>query len=145
MIIYYYDFKTKVETPIGAIWLNKQEANLANKTNEFIKNNIKENENFVVIPEGQIFNLIHKKPYGFYNTTFTPLDFDTFEEKNITQRLKENKTDYVIYFPRNTIDYGAKMMCYDYAVDFCNYIMDNYTKIDSFGEYEKVNIFKIKK
>ena len=57
MIIYYYDFKTKVETPIGAIWLNKQDANLANKTNEFIKNNIKENENFVVIPEGLLLHV----------------------------------------------------------------------------------------
>ena len=145
MIIFKYDQKTIVNTPIGNLWLNKQKAQLINEVNKYIKNNIKKEENFIVVPEGQILNLIHKKPHNFYNSTFTPLDFETFGEKEIIEKLKENKTDYIISLQRDTIDYGAEIMCYDYAVDFCNYIMDNYTKVKTFKNSEEIAIFKIKK
>ena len=145
MIIYKFDSKTLVKTELGNFYLTKQKAELINKTNEYIKKNIKENENFIVIPEGQILNLIHKKPHGFYNSTFTPLDFETFGEKNIINKLKENQTDYVISLQRDASDYGAKTMCYDYAVDFCKYVIDNYTEVKTFKNSEEMAIFRIKK
>ena len=145
MIIYKFDSKTLVKTELGNFYLTKQKAELINKTNEYIKKNIKENENFIVIPEGQILNLIHKKPHGFYNSTFTPLDFETFGEKNIINKLKENQTDYVISLQRDASDYGAKTMCYDYAVDFCKYVIDNYTEVKTLKNSEEVAIFRIKK
>lgn len=145
MIFYYYEYKKLVKTPIGNFYLYKQKAELLDKTNEFIKNNIKDDESFIVVPEGQILNLIHKKPHNFYNSTFTPLDFETFGEKMIIDKLKENKTDYIISLQRDTRDYGAKIMCYDYAVDFCKYVIDNYTKVETFENKEEVAIFKIKK
>jgi len=142
---YLINKKEKLKTNIGKIWINNY--NFANfkQTNEFIKKNIKNNESLIVIPEGQILNLINNKPHQFYNSTFTPLDFETFKDETLIQKLAKNKTDYIIFFPRNTIDYGKKEICKDYAVDFCKYIMDNYTKIQSFGEKSEVNIYKIKK
>ena len=58
--------------------LNKYDGKLFKQTNDFIEKNIKKDENFLIVPEGQIFNLIHKKNYNFYNSTFTPMDFETF-------------------------------------------------------------------
>ena len=144
MIFFYYESKTKVITPVGNFWLNIQKADLMNETNDFIEKNIDKNKNFIVIPEGQILNLIHKKEHKFLNSTFTPLDFETFGEKKLIDKLKESKIEYIINFPRDTKDYGAKTMCYDYAVDFCKYVIDNYTEVKSFGEFEKVHIYKIK-
>ena len=115
--------KEKFKTVIGNLYINKNEIKLFKSTNKFIKKNIKQNETFIVLPEGQIFNLIHKKPYNYYNSTFTPLDFETFKEENIIKNLQKNKTDYIIFYPRNTQDYGKNTICYDYAVDFCKYIM----------------------
>ncbi|MBQ4647187.1 MAG: hypothetical protein IJB79_07550 [Candidatus Gastranaerophilales bacterium] len=135
------NFKTK----IGKIWIKKEEETLFKTTNKYIEKNIKKNENFIVLPEGQIFNLIHKKNHNFSNSTFTPLDFETFGEKNIIKTLQNNKTDYIIFYPRNTFDYGAKTICYDYAVDFCKFIVDNYTQVASIKDKDKVVIFKIKK
>ena len=104
--------------------------------------NIKKDENFIVIPEGQIFNYIHKKPWEFYNSTFTPLDFETFKDEQLINKLETNKTPYIIFFPRNTIDYGKISICYDYGVDFCTYVMDNYTRIAILEDNYKVLIFK---
>ena len=137
--------KEKFKTNIGNLYINKKEINLFKSTNDFIQKNIKQNETFMVVPEGQIFNLIHKKTYQFYNSTFTPLDFETFKEENIIKNLKKNKTDYIIFYPRNTQDYGKNTICYDYAVDFCEYIIDNYKQVANIKDGNNVLIFKIKK
>ena len=137
--------KAKYKTALGTVVANKKDYNLFSSTNKFIGKNIKENETFIVLPEGQIFNLIHKKPHNFYNSTFTPLDFDTFKEKNLIENLKKNKPDYVIFYPRTTSDYGKNAICYDYAVDFCKYIIDNYTQTANINDGKNVLIFKIKR
>ncbi len=133
-------FKTKTNQNI---LLKKNDNVLFDKTNEYISKNIKPNENFIVVPEGQLFNLIHKKPWKYYNSTFTPLDFETFGEANIIKKLKENKTDYIIFYPRNTKEYGAQTICFDYGVNFCTYIMDNYYRAIIIEHGHKVLIFKI--
>ncbi len=125
------------------LYFNKKDAILFKKTNEYIQKNIKKNEQIIVVPEGQIFNLINKKSWNFYNSTFTPLDFETFGEKYLIEKLKKNKTDYIIFYPRNTKEYGFATICYDYGVNFCTYIMDNYKRTAIIEEDYKVLIFKI--
>lgn len=142
---YQKHIKYPIKTKVGTIYLEKNDSNLVNKINQYIDENLKKEESLIVVPEGQIINLINKKPWNFYNTTFTPLDFQTFGEEKIIQRLKENRTDYIIFYPRSTKEYGAKTICYDYAVDFCTFIMDNYTRVEMFGDNSKVLIFKINK
>lgn len=139
------NLKYPTKTEIGTFWLDEKNVNLFSATNAFIKKHIKQEESFIVVPEGQIFNAIHKKNYKFLNSTFTPLDFETFGEKNIIKQLKSNKTDYIIFYPRNTKDYGAQTICYDYGVDFCHYIIDNYTRVGTLEDNYTTLIFKIKK
>lgn len=140
--IIYYKNNPKLQTNTKGIYLTRDFKGIFDKTNNFIAQNIPKNQNFIVIPEGQIFNLIHQKSWGFYNSTFTPLDFDTFKDENFIQRLKTNKTPYIIFFPRNTLDYGKSPICYNFGVDFCTYVMDNYTRIAIIEDYYKVLIFK---
>ncbi|MBR2069609.1 MAG: hypothetical protein IJ877_07620 [Candidatus Gastranaerophilales bacterium] len=135
--------KFPIKTSVGTIYLSRNDYILQNKINSFIKQNIKKDENFIVVPEGQIVNLIHKKPWKYYNSTFTPLDFETFGEEKIINQLKENKTDYIIFYPRNTKEYGAQTICHDYGVDFCTYIMDNYKRVAIFENVQKALVFKI--
>ena len=135
--------KEKYSTNIGTLYLSKNDKKLFEQINIYLKENAKENETMIVVPEGQIFNLINKKDWNFYNSTFTPLDFETFGEENIINTLKENKTDYILFYPRNTIDYGKATICYDYGVDFCTFVMDNYTRIAIFEEGYKALLFKL--
>ena len=141
--IYFVTPKKPFKTDIGTIWLAKTQLEYFNQIDNYFKNNLKENETFIVVPEGQIFNLIYKKPWNFYNSTFTPLDFETFGQNNLIGKLKENKTDYVVFYPRTTREYGAKTICFDYAVDFCKFIDDNYKQEAVFGDDVKVFIYKI--
>lgn len=142
-----FDLKHKkfsTKTSIGRIWLDETNSKLFYTINKFIEKNVKKDETFVIVPEGQIFNLIHKKPWNYYNTTFTPLDFETFGEKNLIDTLKKNQTDYIIFYPRNTLEYGAQTICWDWGVDFCKYIMDNYTQVGIIEYTYRATIFKIK-
>ena len=138
----YYKLHPKYKTKTNNIYLTKEFKNIFDKTNDFINKNIKKDESFIVLPEGQIFNFIHKKPWGFYNSTFTPLDFETFKDKAFIEKLKQNKTEYIIFFPRNTLEYGKAPICHNYGVDFCVYVMDNYTRIAIIEDNYKVLIFK---
>ncbi len=140
---YFKNPKIPFKTDIGTIWLFGSDFEFFKNIDGYFKNNLKENETFIVVPEGQILNLIYKTPWNFYNSTFTPLDFETFGDKNLTEKLKENKTDYIIFYPRNTREYGANAICFDYAVDFCKFIDDNYKKDAVFGDEVKVLIYKI--
>jgi len=135
--------KYPIKTPVGTINLYKTDYKLVYKLEEFLNKNLAEKDSIIVVPEGQIINFIHKKPWRFYNSTFTPQDFQTFGDKYFIQKLKENQTDYIIFYPRDTWEYGAQNICYDYAVDFCTYILDNYTQVAKFGDIRKVLIFKI--
>ncbi len=135
--------KYKIKTKMGNIYLTEKDNILFKKINEYIEKNIKNNEKILIVPEGQILNLVHKKGWEFYNSTFTPLDFETFGEQKLIEKLKTNKTNYIIFYPRNTKEYGAQTICYDYGVNFCTYIMDNYHREAIIEEGHKALIFKI--
>ena len=137
--------KRLFKTNVGKIAIDEEKYREFLLVNEYIEKNIKNNESLIVLPEGQIFNLTHKLYHPFFNSTFTPLDFETFKDDYFIQKLKENKTDYIIFYPRNTFDYGKINICYDYAVDFCKYIIDNYDKEELGYNTENVRIYKRKK
>lgn len=135
--------KEKFKTEVGTIYLASNDKKLFENINEYFKTNLKKEQSLLVVPEGQIFNLINKKDWQYYNSTFTPLDFETFKEEELIKKLKDNKTDYILYYPRNTKDYGKPTICYDYGVDFCTFVMDNYTRIAIFEEGFKALLFKL--
>ena len=138
----YFDSKTLYKNETNSIFIKNNDYNSFVNLDKFIKNNIKENEKLIVLPEGQIFNILNKKTWDFYNSTFTPLDFQTFGDEFFISQLKNNKTDYIVFYPRDTRDYGYKNICKDYAVDFCRYIVDNYKRIDDLKEFN-IEIYKI--
>ncbi len=137
------DKKIKYDTNSAQVYLKSDDYKNFTETDFYIKKNIKKDENFVVLPEGQIFNFINKKNWNFYNSTFTPLDFETFSDEYFIKNLSNKKTDYVIFYPRNTKDYKSESICLDYGVDFCSYIVDNYVIAKIVGKNE-VLIYKRK-
>lgn len=131
--------KSPLKTNFGKIFVNKYTFKTFKETNDYISQNVVQKDGLVVLPEGIIFNLLNNIDYDFFNTSFTPLDFQTFGEKNLISKLRQNKTKYVIFYPRNTKEYGAHPICQEYAVDFCTYVMDNYQvvkKIDNVVVYK---------
>ncbi len=133
--------KYKINTNRGTLYLRDYEKELFLQLNDYIKTTIKD-KSFVTVPEGEILNFIFNKPHNFYNSTFTPLDFETFNEEKIIENFKNIKPEYVIFFPRNTKDYGKPAICYNYAIDFCTYIMDNYQRKKILNSKYKALIFE---
>ena len=60
----------------------------------------------------------------------------------ILNQLKINKPDFIIFYPRNLEEYNSQGIGYDYAVDFCKYIMDNYTQVGKIKDVREVRIYK---
>ena len=131
--------KSPIKTDVGTIWLNQNDALLFEDINSYFKDNLKIEDDILIVPEGQILNLIHKKPWKYYNSTFTPLDFETFGEKELIQKVKENSPKYILLYPRNAVDYGQAVFCQNYGIDFCSYIRDNYSK-DKIFEHEQIAV-----
>ncbi len=118
--------KYPIQTNVGKIYLTNDVWGLYGELNKFLGEITKNNEDFLILPEGLMFNLIYKMPYNFYNTSFIPLDFETFKQEKLINDLKNNYPKYIIITPRNTLEYGKKTICRDYGLDFCMFIDDNY-------------------
>lgn len=132
--------KQSLKTNKGILYLQDKE--IFSQTLNFLENNLKKDETLIVLPEGQIFNYLTGKNWNFRNSTFTPLDFDTFNSTYLIENLKQKEITYIVFYPRNFSDYKKIGICYDFGVDFCKYIMDNYYKVKNFGQNREVIIMK---
>lgn len=126
----------------GTLYLSKNDGNKL--LFEFLNKSLKKDDTFLVVPEGLIFNFIFEKPYPYYYSTFTPLDFETFSESRIIKDVSKYEPNYIIFYPRNTREYGAETICYDYAINFCTYIMENYSRVGIIEDEKKILIFRRK-
>ena len=133
--------KFKINTTRGTLYLKDYEKELFYQLKDYVNTEMK-NKDFITVPEGEIFNFIFNGTHKFYNSTFTPLDFDAFKEENLIKELQSKKPEYIIFFPRNTKDYGKPAICYNYAIDFCTYIMDNYQRKKILNSRYKALIFE---
>lgn len=103
---------------------------------DFIQTEIK-NESVLVLPEGLFFNFALKKDYKFFNTTFTPMDFDAYGEIFLIEQLLNYNPRYIIFLPRDYSDYGKTFICTDFGLNFCNKISDLY-KFKTYLNIEKI-------
>ena len=137
--------KEKINTSIGNIYINENEKENFVGIVDYLNKNLKKDETFVVVPEGLIFNQIFNKIHPYYYTTLTPLDFETFNEEKIINDTAKFKPDYIIFYPRNTKEYGANTICYDYGVNFCIHIINNYSRVAIIkGQYSALIFKRIK-
>ena len=137
--------KEKINTSVGNIYINENEKENFVGIVDYLNKNLKKDETFVVVPEGLIFNQIFNKIHPYYYTTLTPLDFETFSEEKIINDTAKIKPDYIIFYPRNTKEYGANTICYDYGVNFCIHIINNYSRVAIIkGQYSALIFKRIK-
>ncbi len=106
------------------------EAGYAENINEavdFLEKKLKSGDTVLSLPEGLIFNFILKNEYKFFNTSFTPLDFDAYGEDYLIRNLLANEPKYIIMYLRSYEDYGKGYLCEDFGQEFCKVIKENYT------------------
>ncbi len=121
---------TAMKTPAGLLYTDRYTAVSMNKALIFLKENIKGDETVLVLPEGLIVNFILKKESPFYNTSFTPLDFDAYSEDYLTEMLSTNAPRYLMFILRDYSDYGKNSICKDFGQKFCKKINKLYDDKD---------------
>lgn len=113
-----------------------------NEALEYLKNHSKDSDSLLVMPEGIMLNFLSGKSWDFYQTSFIPLDFDTFQNHNTIEYIALKKPQFIAFTSRNTSEYGKTRICRDYGVGVCRYVIDNYSLEAAFGEKFRIFIFK---
>lgn len=118
--------KTIIDTQKGKITTNIYQAESTNNLIEYINQNTNKNDKIVIFPEGMIINfLTDRKSDDFYNSLI-PLYVETFGEEKIVEHFRAEKPDYIVVNNLNTKDYYYEYICQDYALEFCEFIKNNY-------------------
>lgn len=116
-----------------------------NELSGFIKNETKNTDRIIIMPESQFLNFTTKRAGDNLYDSLTPMYFETFGEANIIEHFKHTKPEYFILTNRNTLDYGKSFICKDYALDFCKFVKTDYVKIKTVGKQTyKMEIYKRK-
>lgn len=112
---------------------------------EYVKENTNPTDKVVVFPEGMIINfLANRQSDGFYNSML-PLYVETFKEDKIIEHFNKNKPKMIILNNLNMKDYGFEYICKDYAVDFCEFVQENYDLKDAiYSTRYRYSIFMLK-
>lgn len=111
---------------------------------EYLNLHAKNQKSLLVMPEGIMLNFLSGKEHEFYQTSFIPLDFDTFKEDNIINEIKLKKPQFIAFTNRETDEYGQNYICKDYGVKTCKYVVKNYSLEAAFGEKFRIYLFKNK-
>ena len=142
LFIWIREENTKVKTPLGMLKAPNMIAEPFNETLHYLKSHSDLNESLLVMPEGIILNFLSGRDWNFYQTSFTPLDFETFGEDVIIKNIIEIKPQYIALSNRNTSEYAKSYICKDYGNKTCKYIVENYTLEAAFGEKFRIYLFK---
>lgn len=105
-----------------------------NDTLSKIKNYLRPEDTFVVLPEGVILNYLsrHKNPTPYFE--FTPPVFNTtLSEDEIIASLRQNQPDYIILTDRDTLEHGARYFGQDYGVKTFSWIKNHYITVYQSG------------
>ena len=133
-----------VKTKFGVQKVVKNIGQPFDDTINFLQNEMQQGDTLFVMPEGIMLNFLLGKKWDFYQTSFIPLDFDTFSEDNIINEVKINEPDYLVINTRNTKEYGYGVICNNYGQKTCQSILKNYNLEAAFGEKFRMYVFKLK-
>ena len=136
--------KTTINTNYGKIKVNNEIGQPFQETLNYIKTHANPKDEIVTMPEGIMINFLLGSVNNFYQTSFIPLDFETFGENNIIKEIKAKNPELIILTNRKTDEYGKNYICRDYGIKTCKYIIDNYAPEAAFGDKFRIYIFKYK-
>ena len=133
-----------IKTKYGKIKSNVEIAQPFSETLQYINNHTSAQDTLLVMPESIMLNFLSGRKSQFYQTSFIPLDFETFKEDNIINEIAYKKPKYIVITNRKTNEYGKAYICRDYGVKTCKYVVNNYSLEAAFGEKFRMYIFKYK-
>ena len=122
-----FDYKTApLKITQGKFFTQKSVAYSMNNAMQYLNKKLQKNDTVLALPEGLMVNYLLKKPSPFYNTSFTPLDFDAYGEDYLVKKLLLNRPKYIVMLSRRYADYDKTFLCADFGQKFCSVVGQNY-------------------
>ena len=98
-----------------------------------IKEVVKEDESFVVFPEGVILNYLSRRDNPIPYFEFTPPMIELIGEDKIISALKKTKPHYIVLVHKNTQEHGFRFFGKDYGRKIFFWIKKNYQPFFQIG------------
>lgn len=119
----------KISTEKGTIYTLKPQADATNELLNFLEN--KKNTEMIIFPEGLIVNFLSKNstPSDDYYNSMIPLYSEVFTDKAFINHFEQTKPVYIVFNNQSMKDYYFTYICQNYALQFCGYVTENYTKV----------------
>lgn len=120
---------SKISTKKGTIYTSQPYADATNELLKFLEN--KENTDMVIFPEGLLVNFLSKNSTpadDFYNSLI-PLYSEAFTDEAFIKHFEKTKPVYIVFNNQSMKDYYFPYICQNYALQFCGYVNENYTKV----------------
>lgn len=131
-----------LQTERGKIYMNPYYGNSHYEFIDFVQRFTKPSDKIAIFPEGPLVNFLTGRKSDDYYNSLIPLYFDTFGEDKIIKHFKKSPPQYVVFNSRSSEDYGARLICVDYAKNFCSWVFDNYEMVMFNGENFKFVVYK---
>lgn len=133
-----------LKTPRGTIYSNTEMASASTELISYIDKNTKKTDTVVVFPEGPFINFLADRKSDNYYNSLIPLYLEVFGEDKLIKHFQKTKPEYIIFNNLDNSNYYFKYICSDYAVSFCNYVAQNYSKEKTIDKGFRYLIFKLK-
>lgn len=128
--------KAKVQTQNASFYTTPSAKLEFEEITAFIKNNVKNDESVIILPEGLFMNFAVGAKSDNYFNIFTPDRADAYKEEKIIEHYKKTKPDYFILIDSDYILYGTPYICKDFAQGLCRYVGENY-RLEKAVKYER--------
>ena len=145
---HFFDTKEQIKTEKGNFYIDGSQTKNIKKTLTYIKNNTKESDNILVLPEGAMINYLtdrnsHNKFYYLI-----PPNIEIIGEQEIKNKLEENLPEYIIIQPMSYNNFGQTYFCESFGKKICDLIPQYYEKPYVITESDNdfwIAIYKLKK
>ena len=126
----------------GQIYPEKIYANSVLATLRYIKQNTKEDDRILVLPEGAMINFFtdRKSHNKFYY--LIPPNIEVFGEYNIVNELEEDLPEYLVIQPMSFNNFNETYFCESFGNQICNLIPKYYEAPIVFGSDFWIAIYK---
>lgn len=134
------NLNTKIATPRGKIYTNKEDGNAALELLGYIK--YKKIKNVVIYPEGLLLNFLSETNSDDRYNSLIPLYEETFGDNRIIDYFAQKRPEYFVLSNLNTKDYYYETICVNYALDFCRFVAAEYNIEEKFDYGRRYLIYK---
>lgn len=91
-------------------------------------------DNFVILPEGALFNYLSRRKNPTRFVTYMPTDMTMYGEERIVAALADSRPDFIILISRDTIEYGVHYLGQGYGDRIFDFVKNGYEDIVRIGD-----------